>query len=51
MYGVICVCLAFVAQNFGGIFQAAITVVGTVSGVMGAVFLMGVLFPFTNKYV
>ncbi len=51
MYGVICVGLAFSAEHFGSIFQAAITVVGAAIGVLGAVFLMGVFMPFVNKRV
>lgn len=35
MYGIICVLLAFSAEHFGSIFQAAITVVGAAIGVLG----------------
>ncbi|XP_021956390.1 sodium-coupled monocarboxylate transporter 2 [Folsomia candida] len=49
MYGVICVALAFSAEHFGSIFQAAITVVGAAIGVLGSVFLTGVFMPFVNK--
>jgi sodium-coupled monocarboxylate transporter 8/12 len=49
-YGTICVLLSFLAENFGGIFQSAITVIGTAVGVQGSLFLMGVFFPFVNKH-
>ncbi|CAG7838062.1 unnamed protein product [Allacma fusca] len=50
IFGAITMGLAFVAQNMGAIYQAAITAVGAISGPLGAVFLMALFIPCVNKW-
>lgn len=43
--------MAFLAANFDGVLAASIVLNGSVAGPLLAVFLMGIVLPFTNKYV
>ncbi|KAG7157234.1 Sodium-coupled monocarboxylate transporter 2-like 7, partial [Homarus americanus] len=48
-YGLLAVCLAFLAGNLGGVLQAAIAVTSSVAGPLLAVFIMALFMPFTNS--
>lgn len=48
VYGLISIGLVFVAQQLGGVLQAALTIHGIVGGPMLAVFSLGMFFPWVN---
>lgn len=48
IYGIICMGLAFSAQNLGSIYTATFAVIGATAGALYGVFLMGLFFPFVN---
>ncbi|ODM98275.1 Sodium-coupled monocarboxylate transporter 1 [Orchesella cincta] len=48
IFGVICMGLAFCAQNLGAIYSATFAVIGATSGALYGVFLMGLFIPFVN---
>ena len=48
IYGVICMGLAFSAQNLGAIYTATFAVIGATAGALYGAFLMGLFLPFVN---
>ncbi|XP_021951662.1 sodium-coupled monocarboxylate transporter 1 [Folsomia candida] len=50
IFGVLAIAMAFLAANFDGVLAASIVLNGSVAGPLLAVFLMGIMLPFTNKY-
>ncbi|CAL8102774.1 unnamed protein product [Orchesella dallaii] len=48
VFGMICMGLAFCAQNLGAIYSATFAVVGATSGALYGVFIMGLFIPFVN---
>lgn len=51
IYGVICIAMAFIAQNLGGILQASLTIFGAVGGPLLAVFTLGMFTTVANQTV
>jgi len=51
VYGLIAIGMAFLAGKFDGVLAASIVLNGSVAGPLLGVFLLGILLPFTNKYV
>lgn len=49
MYGLACIGLAFVAENFNGVLQASLTIFGVVGGPLMGLFTLGMIFPFTSQ--
>lgn len=41
--------LAFIAGQFGSIFQLTIIVIGAFGGTLGGIFIMGIFIPCVNK--
>uniref|UniRef100_T1JCV0 Sodium-dependent multivitamin transporter n=1 Tax=Strigamia maritima TaxID=126957 RepID=T1JCV0_STRMM len=48
-YGLICVALAFVAEQLGGVLQASLTIFGLVGGPLLGLFSLGMFFPKSNE--
>ncbi|XP_046396198.1 putative sodium-dependent multivitamin transporter [Ischnura elegans] len=48
-YGMLCLAFAFLAQSFGGILQASLTIFGVIGGPLLGVFTLGMFFPFANQ--
>lgn len=51
IYGVVCIAMAFIAQNLGGILQASLTIFGAVGGPLLAVFTLGMFTTIANQKV
>lgn len=51
VYGVVCVAMAFMAKNLGGILQASLTIFGAVGGPLLAVFTLGMFTTVGNQTV
>lgn len=50
-FGLICIGMAFLASQFAGVLQAAISIFGIVGGPLIGVYTMGYMFPFVNSWV
>lgn len=50
-YGVVCIAVAFLAQNMGGVLQASLTVFGVVGGPLFALFTLGMVAPSVRQRV
>lgn len=50
-FGGVCIGLAFVAENLGGVLQASLTIFGVVGGPLFAVFTLGMFFWIANETV
>lgn len=48
-FGLACIGLAFVAENFTGVLQASLTIFGVVGGPLMGLFTLGMIFPFTSQ--
>ncbi|XP_050087971.1 putative sodium-dependent multivitamin transporter [Anopheles aquasalis] len=48
-YGLICIAVAFLAQNMGGVLQASLTIFGVVGGPLFALFSMGMFTTRANQ--
>ncbi|XP_066524968.1 sodium-coupled monocarboxylate transporter 1 [Hoplias malabaricus] len=48
-YGVVCIGMAGLASVMGGLLQAAISIVGTISGPLLGLFTLGIFFPSANS--
>lgn len=48
-YGVVCIGMAFVVQNFGGILQVSLVIFGAVGGPLLGLFTLGMFFISTNE--
>lgn len=49
-YGVICIGMAFVAQQFNGVLQMSLVVFGAVGGPLFALFTLGMSLPSANEF-
>lgn len=49
VFGLACIGLAFVAENFTGVLQASLTIFGVVGGPLMGIFTLGMMFPFTSQ--
>lgn len=49
VYGILAILLVFVAQQLGGVLQAALSIHGMVGGPMLGLFTLGMIFPWTNS--
>lgn len=49
LFGLACIGLAFVAENFTGVLQASLTIFGVVGGPLLGLFTLGMAFPFTSQ--
>ncbi|KAG8182483.1 hypothetical protein JTE90_020401 [Oedothorax gibbosus] len=49
-FGLLSIALVFVAEQMGGVLQAALTIHGIVGGPMLGVFTLGMFFPFANTW-
>uniref|UniRef100_A0A2M4AFP2 Putative sodium-dependent multivitamin transporter n=1 Tax=Anopheles triannulatus TaxID=58253 RepID=A0A2M4AFP2_9DIPT len=49
VYGLICIAVAFLAQNMGGVLQASLTIFGVVGGPLFALFSMGMFTTRANQ--
>jgi solute carrier family 5 (sodium-coupled monocarboxylate transporter), member 8/12 len=47
--GIYCIFMGFVVEQFGQVLQMVLTISGVVSGAVMGVFLMGMLWPWTNR--
>ncbi|KAG8227162.1 hypothetical protein J437_LFUL001706 [Ladona fulva] len=48
-YGMLCLAFAFLAQSFGGVLQASLTIFGVVGGPLLGVFTLGMFIPIANQ--
>jgi len=48
-YGMICIGMAFLAENFTGVLQASLTIFGIVGGPLMGLFTLGMTCPFTSQ--
>lgn len=48
-YGLICIMLAFIADRWGGVLQASLTILGVVGGPTVGLFSLGMCFPHANE--
>ncbi|XP_059469784.1 putative sodium-dependent multivitamin transporter [Neocloeon triangulifer] len=49
LYGSLCIGMAFVAQNLGGVLQASLTIFGVVGGPLFGTFTLGMFFWISNQ--
>lgn len=49
LYGLLCIGLAFAAQNLGGVLQASLTIFGVVGGPLFGLFMLGMLTTRANQ--
>lgn len=49
-YGVVCIGVAFLTQNLGGVLQASLTIFGVVGGPLLGVFTLGMFTEIANQY-
>lgn len=49
IFGIICIAVAFIAQSFGGILQAALIIFGVVGGPLLALFTLGMTTTVANQ--
>jgi len=49
-YGVICILVAFLTQNLGGVLQASLTIFGVVGGPLLGVFTLGMFTKIANQW-
>ena len=49
-YGVICIGVAFLSQNLGGVLQASLTIFGVVGGPLLAIFTLGMFTKVANQW-
>jgi solute carrier family 5 (sodium-coupled monocarboxylate transporter), member 8/12 len=50
VYGFVCIGMAFLVQNLGGVLQAALVVFGVVGGPLLAIFSLGMFTKIANQY-
>lgn len=50
VFGVICLALTYVASLLGGVLQAALSLFGMIGGPLLGLFLLGMVFPWSNKW-
>lgn len=48
-YGILCICMAFVASTLGDVLQVALSIFGMVGGPLLGVFSLGIFFPCANS--
>ncbi|KAK3909950.1 Putative sodium-dependent multivitamin transporter [Frankliniella fusca] len=49
VYGLLCIVLAFIADRWGGVLQASLTILGVVGGPTVGLFSLGMCFPHANE--
>jgi sodium-coupled monocarboxylate transporter 8/12 len=49
-YGIVCIGVAFLTQNLGGVLQASLTIFGVVGGPLLGVFTLGMCTKMANQY-
>jgi len=50
VYGGLCIAMAYVASQLGGVLQAALSILGMVGGPVLSMFTLGLIFPFANSW-
>uniref|UniRef100_H2YIT5 Sodium-coupled monocarboxylate transporter 1 n=1 Tax=Ciona savignyi TaxID=51511 RepID=H2YIT5_CIOSA len=49
IYGGLCIAMAYLASQLGGVLEAALSILGLVGGPLVGLFTLGLLFPFANS--
>lgn len=50
VFGVICLGLTYIASLLGGVLQAALSLFGMIGGPLLGLFILGMMFPWSNKW-
>ncbi|XP_062591301.1 sodium-coupled monocarboxylate transporter 1-like [Saccostrea cucullata] len=50
VFGIICLGLTYVASLLGGVLQAALSLFGMIGGPLLGLFILGMMFPWSNKW-
>ncbi|CAG2198860.1 SLC5A6 [Mytilus edulis] len=50
IFGIICLGLTYVASLLGGVLQAALSLFGMIGGPLLGLFILGMMFPWSNKW-
>ena len=51
VFGLLCIGMAYVASELGGVLEAALSILGLVGGPLLGLFTLAILFPFSNSIV
>jgi len=51
IYGGLCLAMAYLASQLGGVLEAALSILGLVGGPLLGLFTLGFMFPFVNSWV
>nr|XP_002121367.1 sodium-coupled monocarboxylate transporter 1 isoform X2 [Ciona intestinalis] len=49
IYGGLCIAMAYLASQLGGVLEAALSILGLVGGPLVGLFTLGMMFPFANS--
>ena len=51
MFGLLCIGMAYVASQLGGVLEAALSILGLIGGPLVGLFTLALIFPFANSWV